>query len=124
MSSGKKDPMILVADDDENTCQLLKEYITGMGPKVDLAQDGKKTLEYLQAKDYDLVFLDCNMPELTGLEVVKYIKDKKTRPRIVMMTGYDQMNEEFASAVGVDVFLKKPILLDEIKKIIRGYRDR
>lgn len=115
-----KKSTVLIADDDENTCQLFNEYITGIGGEVDLAYDGKKALEYLDSKSYDFVFLDCNMPELTGLEVAKYLKGKKSRPKIIMMTGYGPMNKGFAKAVGVDIYLTKPILLDEVKKIITG----
>lgn len=114
-----KEISILIADDDEAVCQLLHDYITTMGCRVDLAYDGKKALACLGSKRYDFVFLDCNMPELTGLEVAGYIKNEKGRPKIIMMTGYGSMDENFANAAGVDIYLKKPILLDVVKKIIK-----
>ncbi|MDD5449621.1 MAG: response regulator [Candidatus Omnitrophica bacterium] len=110
---------VLVADDDQETCQLLNEYISGaMGCCVDVAFDGKMALEFLCSKTYDFVFLDCNMPELTGLEIAEYLQGQKRRPKIIMMTGYDQIDENFAKAVGVDIYLKKPILLDMVRKIL------
>lgn len=115
-----KEKIVLIADDDENTCQLLEEYITLIGGKVDLAYDGKRALELLNSKDHDFVFLDCNMPELTGVELAKYLKKKKLRPKIIMMTGYGPMDESFAKAVGVDIYLAKPIMLEDVKKIIGG----
>lgn len=120
MSPQKEEKKILVADDEEGICQLLKEYITIIGGRVDLAYDGKRAREYLDSKNYDFVFLDCNMPELTGVEVAKYLKDKKPKPKIIMMTGYGPIDEVFAKAVGVDIYLSKPFLLDKIRKIIKG----
>ena len=111
---------ILVADDKKNTCQLFKEYLTPMGGKVDVAYDGKRALECLDSKSYDLLFLDCNMPELSGIEMARYLKAKRTRPKIVVMTGYAFMDEGFAKAIGADVYLKKPFLLDDVKKVING----
>jgi len=110
--------MVLVADDEEAVCGLLADYITSLGGKVDTAYDGKRAMEYLAGKDYDFVFLDCNMPEMTGLEVSAYLKGKKPRPKIVMMTGYGHMDKNFAKAVGVDIYLEKPIVLSRIKGII------
>jgi CheY-like chemotaxis protein len=115
---------VLIADDEENICKLLEEYITSLGCTVDVACDGKKALEHLNSRAYDFVFLDCNMPELTGVEVARYLKGRRPKPRIIMMTGYGPMDEEFAKAVGVDVYLKKPILLEEVNKIIRGGHGR
>ena len=109
---------ILVADDEKDTCQLLEEYLALMGGKVDVAYDGKAALECLDSKAYDFVFLDCNMPELTGVELVRYLKKRKPRPKIIMMTGYGMIDEDFAKTVGADVYLKKPILLNEVKKIV------
>ncbi|MBI4336061.1 MAG: response regulator, partial [Candidatus Omnitrophica bacterium] len=84
---------------------------------------GKRAMEFLEAREYDCVFLDCNMPEVTGLEVAKYLSIRKPRPKIVMMTGYDPMTKEFAGVEGVDVYLKKPIALNEVKTLIEqiGY---
>ncbi|MCX5715348.1 MAG: response regulator [Candidatus Omnitrophica bacterium] len=111
---------VLIADDEAPVCQLLKEYIGLLGGKADIARDGKRALEYLDSKRYDFVFLDFNMPELTGLEVAKYLKSKKPRPKIIMMTGYGPIDEDFAKASGIDIYLPKPIALDDIKKIVSG----
>lgn len=120
MSPVKEGIKILIADDDENTRRLLSEYITGIGGRVNIADDGKRALQLLDSKDYDFVFLDCNMPEITGVELAEYLKKKKIRPKIVMMTGYGSIDEGFAKAAGVDIYLSKPFLLGEVKKIIEG----
>lgn len=111
---------VLIADDDSDTRRLLSEYLSGMNLKVDAAEDGKRALELLDCRKYDFVFLDCNMPEVTGLEVAKDMKTKTKHSKIIMMTGYDPIDEGFAKAVGVDVYIKKPISLKEVENIIRG----
>lgn len=111
---------VLIADDDEDTRRLLSEYLSGMNLKADAAEDGKRALELLDCKKYDFVFLDCNMPEVTGLEVARALKAKAPHPKIIMMTGYGPIDEGFAKASGVDIYIKKPISLKEVGNIIRG----
>lgn len=115
---------VLIADDEEDTRRLLNEYFSSMGLKVDAAEDGRRALELLDRKKYDFVFLDCNMPEITGLEVAKALKAKAPDSKIVMMTGYGPMDEGFAKAAGVDIYIKKPLSLDALKNIIRAEYDK
>lgn len=115
---------VLIADDEEDTRRLLSEYFNSMGMKADTAEDGKRALELLGCKEYDFVFLDCNMPEVTGLEVAKSLRAKPTHSKVIMMTGYGPMDEGFAKASGVDIYIKKPVSLKEIKNIIRGGHDK
>ena len=55
---------------------------------ADLAFDGEKALRLIKLNGYDLVFVDHNMPELTGLELIKYIRENNLNTKIVMITGY------------------------------------
>ncbi len=110
---------VLIADDEEDICRLLSEYVASRGGAADIAADGKMALEYINSKRYDFVFLDCNMPELTGIELAGYLKDLKAAPKIVMMTGYGPMDKEFAKAAGVDFYLPKPILLKDVSRILK-----
>ena len=65
---------ILIADDEKEVVEIMRNFLTKKGFSVDIAFDGKKALESIKANHYDLVFLDESMPELTGLEVVEDIR--------------------------------------------------
>ena len=100
---------ILVVDDEKDCCDIFKRFFSRRGHDVDVAYDGKKAKDLLDDKIYDYIFFDCNMPEMSGIELVKVIDAKNPQARKVMISGYDGIDQDFAQAVNIDVFLKKPI---------------
>jgi len=111
---------ILVVDDEKECCQFFKQYLTKRGCSVDTAYDGLEAKGLLDVNRYDCIFFDCNMPELTGVELIKIIKEKNPQAKKVMISGYDLINEDFAKDSGVDIFLRKPFSLETIKEIVEN----
>ncbi|MDD5136434.1 MAG: response regulator [Candidatus Omnitrophica bacterium] len=109
---------ILIADNEKNFVELLRMNLALNGHAADVAYDGKAALRLIQTNHYDLAFLDFNMPELTGLELAKYIKENNIRTKVIMITGYDMMNEKLAKCVGVDEYLTKPFRIEDVKNVI------
>ena len=112
---------ILIADDEKRIVDLLREFLEKKGHSVDVVFDGKKALELIKETGFDIVFLDENMPELTGLEIVKYIKQNNFKIKSVILTGYPCINEEFSEIVGADEYLEKPVDLSKIEEIVNKY---
>lgn len=111
---------ILVVDDEKECCQFFKQYLTKRGYSVDTAYDGLEAKDLLDKNTYDCIFFDCNMPELTGIELIKIIKEKNPQAKKIMISGYDLINEDFAKDSGVDVFLRKPFSLEAIKEVVEN----
>lgn len=109
---------ILVVDDEEECCKFFKNYLTRHGYQVDIAYDGLKAKDLLDENKYDYIFFDCNMPELTGVELIKIIKEKNPEAKKIMVSGYDLIRKDFAKDLGVDAFLRKPITFKEIDQIL------
>lgn len=107
---------ILVADDDTSLTKIIKDFLVKKDCEVDLACNGQEMLSLIKNNQYEIIFTDFNMPDLTGLELVQYIKQNKLGGKIVMFTGYPEMSEFFAKTIGVDVFLKKPVNVDDLLK--------
>jgi CheY-like chemotaxis protein len=112
---------ILIADDEKEVVALIKEFI-GDKCETDVAYDGEQALELIKLNKYDLAFLDHNMPEFTGLELIAYIKKNKLEMGVVMITGYQQMAGFAAKGLGADEYLTKPFKLKEIDDIIVKYK--
>ncbi len=112
---------ILIVDDEKNFVYFVKENLAHRGYPVDVAYDGKEALELIQSKSYDLVFLDINMPELTGLELAKYVKENKIKSKVIIVTGYEEIKESLAKVLGADEYLTKPVAIADIEKIIKKY---
>ena len=113
---------ILIADDEKEVVEMMRGFLSRRGFSVNIAFDGAKALEAIETNKYDLVFLDESMPELTGLEIVKRIRENHDKPKIVMVTGYSAIKEDFAKLVGVDDYIEKPIDLEKIEEIIDKYK--
>lgn len=115
---------ILLADDERDFVDLLKGRFTNKGYDVDIALDGKRALELIKAKKYDLVFADHNMPEVTGLELIKYIRENKIDTRTVMVTGYEEIEGFAVKEVGADEYVTKPVKINEVEDIVDKYKTR
>jgi len=112
---------ILICDDETEIVNALEKYLKSKGCDVGCALDGKKGLELLKSGGYDIVFLDVNMPELTGFEVLRYVKDNNIKTKVIFLTGYPCVNEDFAKKLRVDEYLEKPIDLKVIGEIVDKY---
>ncbi len=112
---------ILICDDEIEIVNALKKYLKLKGCDVEYALDGGKGLELLKSGGYDIVFLDINMPELTGIEVLRYVKDNNVKTKVVFLTGYPCINEKFAKALRADEYLEKPVDLKVIGEIVDKY---
>jgi len=103
---------ILVADDEPHIGRIIKMKLE-QGPfKVSIAYDGQEAIDFLSADEQvDLVLLDLMMPKLSGLDVLKQIREQdkfKSLPCIILTAGGDAKHERDALALGATQFLTKP----------------
>lgn len=113
---------ILIADDEAEPAEIIKKSLIKKGYVVEAAFDGKTALDLIKKNNYDIVFLDHNMPELTGLELVKYIKENNLNTKAVMVTGYPAIEGSVVKYLGADEYLIKPFKLKDIEDIIDKYK--
>ena len=103
---------ILVADDEPHIGRIIKMKLE-QGPfRVSLAYDGQEALDFVNSEEkVDLVLLDLMMPKLSGLDVLKRIREQerfKSLPCIILTAGGDAKHERDALALGATEFLTKP----------------
>ena len=103
---------ILVADDEPHIGRIIKMKLE-QGPfRVSLAYDGQEALDFVNGDErLDLVLLDLMMPKLSGLDVLKQIREQerfKALPCIILTAGGDAKHERDALALGATEFLTKP----------------
>ncbi len=119
---GQKHPLRILVAEDNRTNQLVAVGLLGkLGYKADVAGNGKEALKALKIQQYDLILMDCHMPEMDGFEATKRIIEVygKQRPRIVALTA-GTMKEDIdrCTASGMDGFLGKPITLPPLVKTL------
>ncbi len=112
MKNGK----ILVADDNELNKETLREILTEEGYDVKAVNDGREGIEAFLEDKYDLVITDLRMPNVDGLEFLKYIKDANKDNIVIMITGHGTVNAAVsAMKMGAFDFISKPIKDDLVK---------
>jgi two-component system, NtrC family, response regulator AtoC len=85
------DARILISDDDENLCYLLKEELVNEGYSVDVVYDGKDAIELLKKRYYDILLLDLEMREVHGEKVLSYAKDNHPSLQVIILTAKSDM---------------------------------
>lgn len=107
---------VLLLEDDPALNDLLNEHLTDKGYDVTLCTNGQEALEYLIDNIYDIALLDINTPLMTGIEVLKTLRQEyKNRTPIIILTAYQDtkhLKESFEN--GVDDYIKKPFDLEEL----------
>lgn len=111
-------PSILIADDEYVARHAMKKAFEKKKYNLLEAENGKKVLEIIQKEPVDLVFLDINMPEADGFEVLEEVRDIQDPPLIVMVTAYgDEKVAVKAMKAGAYDYIRKPPELDELRLI-------
>jgi two-component system response regulator CpxR len=114
---------ILLADDDKELCDLLKEYFESEGFEVRLAHDGNAALAAARETGLDLVVLDVMMPHMSGMEVLKALRLESRVPVIMLTAKGDDMNRILGLELGADDYVPKPCnpreLLARIRAVMR-----
>lgn len=111
---------ILIAEDEKDLNVLLKKRLENQKYSVDTCFDGEEAMDYLAVTDYDAVILDIMMPKKNGLEVLKYIREKKKNIPVLLLTARDSVEDRVAGLdAGADDYLIKPFAFEELLARIR-----
>jgi DNA-binding NtrC family response regulator len=110
---------ILFVDDEREMLSTVKTYLSRGGYTVIVTESGRKALELAKKEDFDIVITDLNMPELSGLELLKAIKKIHTETEVIVVTGYGSIESAIKALKwgGYD-YLQKPINLQRLKLLI------
>lgn len=118
---------ILVVEDNDINIKLVQRILSNNGLSCDIAVDGQEAIEAFKTKDYDLIFMDCQMPVLSGYEATKEIRrienGHKHTPIVAMTANVLAKDEEKCLEAGMDDFIGKPINLSCLFNIISKYID-
>jgi DNA-binding NtrC family response regulator len=112
MAQGK----ILIVDDNEQSRDNLSDLLNEEGYEIKIACDGREGIEAFSEEKFDLVITDLRMPNVDGLEFLKYIKDSNQDNLVIIITGYGTINSAVeAMRLGAFDFIIKPIKNDLVK---------
>ncbi|MFB6273100.1 MAG: DUF3467 domain-containing protein [Salinibacter sp.] len=109
---------VLVVDDEEMVRSTVTRLLSLNGHEVDRASSGAEALTMFSDTDYDIVFTDFGMPEMTGAELSRELKDRAPDLPVILLTGYTETEKAIDE---VDGILSKPFKRDELEATIQKH---
>ena len=107
---------ILIIEDDIQLNSTITNFLRYKGCQTTSVEDGEEALEYIDKNFYDLYIIDINIPKVSGLEVLKYIRQKDLiTPVIIITASLELENLKTAYKNGCDEYIKKPFYLEELE---------
>jgi DNA-binding response OmpR family regulator len=109
-------PRILVVDDDQDSRNLLSEFLAANGYTVKTVEDGVAAREELsRAEGYQVVIADLRMPKESGLELLRNLRRQESRQAIILMSSFiSQAERKQAQELGARTLLEKPFRLADL----------
>jgi DNA-binding response OmpR family regulator len=116
---------ILLVEDEESLAIGLEYNLTHEGYSVDRAADGRKAIDLIETRAYDLIVLDIMLPYMNGFDVAKKIRIKFPQMPILMLTARTGIKDRVKGLeIGADDYLVKPFHLQELLVRIKGMLKR
>lgn len=114
---------VLIVEDDKTISLGLEYYLTQEGFDVDVASTCRETLARLQTQNYDILLLDCGLPDGSGFDLFQEIRKISTVPIIFLTAIDDEVSIVMGLDMGADDYITKPFkareLLSRIKNVLR-----
>lgn len=118
---------ILLIDDDVDLAQMLGEYLSNESFNVTVAHTGQDGINQLLNGDFKAVILDVMLPDISGIDVLKQIRQQKSTPVIMLTAKGDDIDRVLGLELGADDYLPKPCypreLLARLRAILRRVED-
>lgn len=116
---------ILLLEDDAILSDLIFAYLNEQGFNTTLAEDGEEALEQIENEKFDLFIFDINVPKISGLMLLKEVRQYSITTPIIIITAYqDTEHLQKGFDLGCDDYIKKPFDLEELKQRIKNLSKR
>ncbi len=111
---------ILLIDDDSDHNKMVRSFLAKQHYVIEVAETGQDAMAKLTVSDFDVIILDWNLPDLTGIEVLKWYRKRGHAP-VIMLTGEGQIaRREEGLDAGADDYLIKPFSVRELMARVRA----
>ena len=118
---------ILLAEDNPVNQKVALRVLKHLGYQADVVNNGREAIAAIESKSYDLILMDIQMPEMSGLEATEYIREREVASQlapvaIVAITANASHDDQFTcSDAGMNDYISKPIQIDKLKDILQRY---
>lgn len=125
MNKNNENMRILIVDDNKDLREILEEYLKDGGDITEGADNGKEALLKHNRNPYDLVITDLNMPEMSGIELMKTIRKDTDMTEFIIITGYASIDSAVETIkIGAYDYIVKPFRMEELKVVVKNAKDK
>ncbi|OHT15630.1 hypothetical protein TRFO_13996 [Tritrichomonas foetus] len=121
----KKETRILVVEDNKANQFVMQKILSHIGCFFKIAENGREAISALDTENFDLIFMDCQMPVLDGLEATRIIrssgKEYSTIPIVALTASAVEGDEKTCRQAGMDAYLAKPVRIQQITNAIKQF---
>jgi DNA-binding response OmpR family regulator len=112
---------LLIVEDDERLCDVLRRGLSEAGHVLDVAHEGEEGEQWACGHGYDAIILDVNLPKQDGLSVVRSLRAQGIRTPVLLLTSRDTAQDVIEGLdAGADDYLRKPFVFGELEARLRS----
>jgi CheY-like chemotaxis protein len=119
---------LLLAEDNSVNQMVATTMLKKLGYQVDVVNNGREALDAIQEKQYDLIFMDCQMPVLDGYAAtgeIRQLTGEQSKIPIIALTAHAMMsNDQKCFDAGMDDYLAKPVRINELKNVLLKWQPK
>lgn len=120
-------PYVLLVEDSKIARETANAILTELGCLVDIAEGGMKALRLVKKTQYDMIFIDLGLADVSGMRVIEKIKEiegAKEIPVVALTTYTDESLKEECFKIGMVGFIKKPLVAEKADYFLKKYTVR
>ncbi|KMV72960.1 CpxR [bacteria symbiont BFo2 of Frankliniella occidentalis] len=118
---------ILLVEDDQELGQMLSQYLAGEGMNTDVITHGKRALEVINQTHYDAMILDIMLPDISGIEVLRQVRQHHRLPIIMLTAKGENIDRVIGLEMGADDYMPKPCypreLVARLRSVMRRFEE-
>ena len=110
---------LLFVDDEVEIVDIISDTLSKLDLEFHVCFNGKQAVEIINNNEIDLIVTDINMPEMDGIELIKYVKNKNSNINCIVMSAYTEKRyKEISKDLGVKEYITKPFDFKEFLELI------
>lgn len=126
ISAGVLAPLVLIAEDNEETIVMMSKYLQARGYRIAIARNGNEALEYARLKQPSVILMDLQMPVLDGLEAMRRLRreadSQVANIPVIALTAFAMPADRQRSLeAGANEYVSKPVNLRQLVELINRY---
>jgi DNA-binding NtrC family response regulator len=114
----KKSQFVLIADDDRDWAESVADLFQAYGYEVRIVRNGRQAIEQVRLNDFDMVFMDVDIPVMNGVDSCIEIRRSNPDAKIMMMSGIARSTIDMARDAGALGLMEKPLSFERMLEVV------